>query len=96
MSKHTYEQWFQHHQQSTRICDGNHDSENGCHTIAEVEIVGMERDEALSRAVLIAAAPDLLEALQEMVIGISEGSIGAHRIQAAIAAIAKATGKEKT
>lgn len=40
---------------------------------------------------LVMQRDGLLEALQDMVVGISEGSIGVARIQAANAAIAKAT-----
>ena len=42
------------------------ESERGCRAIAEAEILHIDRAEAEANAVLMAAAPDLLEAAQAL------------------------------
>lgn len=64
MSLHTPGPWVLHGPGSLRACDGRHDTEEGCHTIVEAEIIGVPRPEAEANAILIAAAPDLLAALK--------------------------------
>lgn len=61
---HTPGPWTLHQEGSMRACDGRHDSEDGCRTIAEAEIIGVARAEAEANARLIAAAPELLAALK--------------------------------
>ncbi len=56
---HTPGPWSQHGPGSVRVCDGAHDSDAGCRTIAEAEIIGVPRPEALANARLIAAAPNI-------------------------------------
>lgn len=56
--------WHLHGPGSVRVCDGNHESKPGCRTIAEAEIIGTPRATAEANARLIAAAPELLEALK--------------------------------
>lgn len=55
--------WQVHGPGSMRVCDGRHDSEEGCQTILEAEIIGVDRETAEANAVLGAAARDLYEAL---------------------------------
>lgn len=66
-AKYTPGQWAHHGPGSMRICDGRHESAEGCKTIAEAEIIGASREEAEANARLIAAAPELLKALKETV-----------------------------
>ena len=60
--------WTHHADNSIRVCNGAHDSSDGCRSIAEAEIIGVERSEAVANAKLIAAAPDLLEACEQALI----------------------------
>lgn len=64
-AKHTPGPWFQHHSEhSIRVCNGKHESEEGCQAIAEAEIIGYQRSESEANARLIAAAPEMLHALE--------------------------------
>ena len=90
--------WHLHQQGSMRACDGRHDTLDGCRTIAEAEIIGVERAEAEANARLIAAAPDLyaaLKALLEWVGGDAEYTDMdlSKRCSMAKLALAKAEGK---
>lgn len=67
IASHTPGPWALHRPGSMRACDGRHDTENGCCTIVEAEILNMPRAEAEANARLIAAAPELLAALKAMV-----------------------------
>ena len=56
------EHWQLHGPGSVRVCNGAHDTVEGCKTVAEAEILWFPREVAERRARLIAAAPDLLAA----------------------------------
>jgi hypothetical protein len=68
MSGHTPGPWTLHQPGSMRACDGRHDTEDGCRTLVEAEIIGVPRPEAEANAKLIAAAPELLQLLKEVVL----------------------------
>ena len=61
--------------------------------IAKLVRQGLETDEP--NALLIAAAPEMLEALKELVAGIETRTAGPDDMEKARAAIAKATGGDK-
>lgn len=88
-SRHTPGPWQLHRRGSMRACDGAHDTADGCRTLAEAEILNMPRAEAEANARLIAAAPELLGALQ--LIRQSSGDPVIEQI--AETAIAKAEGR---
>lgn len=67
--------WHHHDPNSMRVCDGSHDLEAGCWIIAEAEIVGIERETAKANAHLIAAAPELYEALVNVMALIQQGRL---------------------
>ena len=75
-AKHTPGPWFQHHSDlSVRVCDGAHEAEDGCKQIAEAEIIGYDREVSVANARLIAAAPELLAALEYLRFTTQEGWI---------------------
>ena len=85
--------WHHHGPGSVRVCDGGHDLEAGCWTIAEAEIIGVERETAEANARLIAAAPELYEALDWLCAYAEESTKpGEAYLQMARAALAKARG----
>src|SRR5258706_14863328 len=49
---------------SVRVCVPDATTDRGCRAVAEAEILGMSRAEAEANARLIAAAPELLEAVR--------------------------------
>lgn len=82
--------WTLHGEGSMRVCDGRHDTEQGCQTLAEAEFLNMDRKVAEANARLIAAAPELLAALKD-VLGTSELPSCLERNRA-VSAVAKAEG----
>ena len=103
MGKTTPGPWVLHGPGSVRACDGRHESTGGCRTIAEAEIIGVSRAEAEANAHLIAAAPELREALK-MVVALRDYDVSKTRecvtllcdgeiMGAILAALAKAEGR---
>jgi hypothetical protein len=86
MSKHTPGPWQVGHFDSNMICDSD-GANRGCSPIARVEGTAAKRR---ANARLIAAAPDLLEALRPLTKGVYW--ITDAQVKAARAAIAKAEG----
>ena len=97
-TQHTPGPWFQHHSDvSIRVCDGAHDSQDGCKTIAEAEIIGYDREVSQANARLIAAAPEVLYALENL-LALVEGECPSilrddHHHDMVTAAIRKAKGE---
>lgn len=90
--------WTHHLGGSVRVCDGRHDSFEGCRAIAEAEILNVPRAEAVANARLIAAAPELLAAIKALAgahhgwhLGMGRCICAAH--EDALAVIAKAEGR---
>jgi hypothetical protein len=87
MSKHTPGPWFTDHNDPTRVCKQFRSGRVVNETIAKTAYAWMTNAERLANARLIAAAPELLEAL-EVLLNNNESLVGE---KTARAAYAKAT-----
>lgn len=67
--------WQVHLPGSVRICDGQHDSVEGCAPIGEAEIIHIARADAEANARLMAAAPELLQVLEELWLAVAQVTV---------------------